>query len=212
MDVFILSVIKIDWRDEVTEDELNVFYLLDSKQYLVKNNPILKKILNNLTHEYHEKDVQRFINKLISWYTVKYSDNFLDSYLQKSTNVDLSILDIMSFDVLMKSFCSFEDDLFDVNTCQNLKIILLKHLVVMAGWGLIYSKKTSLEYGYYRASQLLQDFNSFYSWNLIPDAIYLPTLEKDYSPDNEENKKLIEKKRRHSDKKIKKRRKFLFHW
>ena len=196
----------------MNEEELNVFYLLDSKQYLVKHNPILKKILDNLTHKYHEKDIQHFINKLISWYTVKYSDNFLDSYLQESTDVDLSILDIMSFDVLMKSFCTFEDDLFDVDTCQNSKVVLLKHLVVMAGWGLIYSKNTSLEYGYYRARQLLQDFNSFYSWNLVPEAIYLPTLEKDYSPDNEENQELLEKMKKNSNKKIKKRRRFLFHW
>ena len=192
------------------KEHLKVFYLLDNYNYLVKENPNLKKILKTLKNDYYDYDVQNFIDKLISWYNVKYSDVFLKSFLNEEINTDTTILNVMNFDVLRKSFGVFENELFGTDTDSKEKVILQKYLVVMAGWGMIYNKESNPKYGYYRASELFRDFNSFYSWNLTP-SIYLPTLKKDYSPSNEENIQLIEKKKRHQrNSHEKKKKKSLF--
>ena len=184
-------------------EELKIFYLLDNHYYLVKENPNLKKILHTLNGKYQEIDIQKFIDKLISWYYVKYSNVFLESLFNEEQNTDTTILDIMSFDTLRKSFGVFEDELFEDSFNDDAKVILQKNLIVMAGWGLIYHKNSTPEYGYYRASKLLDDFNSFYSWNLT-SSIYLPILKKDYSPQNEENIRLLERyKKKHSHDKSK---------
>ena len=210
MGVFILNVIIIEGNDAMKKENLHVFYLFDSKKYLVKHNPILKKSLQSLSCEYSEDDVQKFINKLISWYNVKYSNQFLDALFQENVEEDLTLLNMMSFEALKNSFSVFEDDIFQ-SSGNDAKIIFLKHIITMAGWGLIYSKKTTPEYGYYRAKKLLSDFNSYYLWNLSPESIYLPTLKKDYSPHLEENKKLIlEHEKRKNIKKEKKKFRFLF--
>lgn len=181
------------------KDHLKVFYLLDNHYYLVNENPKLKKILNFMNSKYHDYDIQKFIDRLISWYSIKFSDKFLASLFDDDIHTDTTILDIMNFDALRKNYGVFENELFDVSN-NDAKIILQKRLIVMAGWGLIYNKNSTPEYGYYRAEQLLNDFNSFYSWKLTP-SVYLPVLKKDYSPHNEENIKLIEKnKKKHHDK------------
>lgn len=185
------------------KEHLKVFYLLDEYKYKVDKNKNLKKILNTLDSRYSEDDVQAYINKLISWYYVKYSDKLLNTLLKDKNNVDTSIFDIMSFEQLHKSYGAFEEEFF--NSSNNDIVILQKHLVIMAGWGLIYYKRSNPEFGYYRAKRLLDDFNVFYSWNL-PSDIYKEVFNRDYSPDNIENKKLIEmKKKKHHNKKSKKR-------
>ncbi len=195
------------------KDELELFYLLDNHDYLVKQSASLKKLLKMLDGKFSEKDVQNFIDKLISWYQVKFSDYFLESLFNNGKKTDTTILEIMNFDKLQKSYGVFEDKLFDNSVSNNSKIIFQKQLVIMAGWGLIYYRKSNPNFGYYRACQLLNDFNSFYSWNLTP-IVYNSVLNRDYSLDNDENKKMLEKKRNkhihEKNKKIKKRR-FLFH-
>lgn len=182
---------------------MKVFYLLDECKYQVDKNNNLKKILNTLDSRYSEDDVQAYINKLISWYLVKYSDRLLNALFNNKKGVDTTIFDIMSFEKLHKSYGSFEEELF--HSSNDDIVILQKHLVIMAGWGLIYYKDSNPEYGYYRAKRLLDDFNVFYSWNL-PSDIYKEVFNRDYSPDNIENKKLIEmKKKKHHKKNIKKR-------
>ena len=194
------------------KEELKFFYLFDHHFYKVKHNSVLLKILDNLDYCYYEEDIQNFINKLISWYHIKYSDLFLKRYFEGSS-LDYSILDIMDFKTLQRSFGAFEEELFRLSNEQNIKIILQKQLIVAAGWGLIYDKKSNPENGYYRAVQLINDFNSYYQWNLSPESIYGPTLKKDYSPHNEENKTLLAKDVNSSVNSNHVRRKsFLFRW
>ena len=212
MDANILKKIKRKGGVLLKKEEMEIFYLYDQHVYLVENNAILRKILSILDNSYHESDVQNYINKLISWYMVKYSDLFLKSLFDEDTNTDTAIIDIMNFEQLQKSYGSFEEELFERDICDNRKIILQKYLVVMAGWGLVYQKKSNPEFGYYRACQLLNDFNLKYNWNL-PNNIYVPVFNRDYSPDNEKNKQLLDnhRKKLHSknEKKLKKMR-FLF--
>ena len=195
------------------KNELEVFYLYDKLLYLVEENSILVKILDELDTRYSEKQVQDYINRLISWYMVKYSDTFLDSLFDVKKHTDTTILDIMNFETLQKNYSVFEEDLFQLSDNEEIKVILHKNLVIAAGWGLIYDKKSTPEYGFYRAKQLLNDFNSYFSWNL-PADIYRDVLEGDYSLENEENRKLIEKHKHHKSKKHnkKKKRKHLFNW
>ena len=190
----------------INDKELKVFRLLDEHLYLVKENPGINKILDTLNGRYSEKDIQRFIDRVVSWYSVKYSDKFLNSLFDDSRDTDVAILQIMNFDTLTKNFNSFEHELFQKSNDNNAKVILQKKLIVMVGWGLIYNKNSTPEYGYYRAKQLFKDFNSIYSWKLSP-SIYKSIFERDYSPSNEENIRLIEKKtaKKHHDKKKKKR-------
>ena len=195
----------------MTREELEIFYLYDHHDYLVKNNHNLKKIIVTLK-SYSNEDIQQLINKLISWYTVKYSDVFLDSLLNDKINTDKTILEIMNFDSLKRNFSTFEELFFQKSDANDDKIILQKNLIVMAGWGMIYHKNSNPEYGFYRACKLLDDFNSEYSWHLSSN-IYAPVFERDYSPNLEANKKLLEKHKKKHDKlhKKKKKRKRLFH-
>ena len=190
----------------INDKELKVFRLLDEHLYLVKENPGISKILNTLNGRYNDKDIQKFIDRVVSWYTVKYSDNFLKSLFDSNKDTDIAILKIMNFDALTNSFSSFEHELFQKSNGNDAKVILQKKLIVMIGWGLIYNKNSTPEYGYYRVKQLFKDFNSIYFWKLSP-SIYKNVLEKDYSPSNGENIKLIEKKtvKKHHDKRPKKR-------
>ncbi len=164
----------------MTREELEIFYLYDHHDYLVKNNHNLKRIIVTLK-SYSNEDIQQLINKLISWYTVKYSDVFLDSLLNDKVNTDKTILEIMNFDSLKRNFSTFEELFFQKSDSNDDKIILQKNLIVMAGWGMIYHKNSNPEYGFYRACKLLDDFNSEYSWHLSSN-IYAPVFERDYSP------------------------------
>ena len=54
-----------------------------------------------------------------------------------------------------------------------------KNIVLAAGWGLIYHHDTSPEYGYYRATKLIEDFNRVYHWNLN-SSFYQSVFNKKY--------------------------------
>ena len=73
---------------------------------------MLKKEFKSLNWTYHTKDVQDFINKLISWYMVKFEDRYLDTILDDQIQEDRTILKIMNFDTFKEHYTSFEDDLF----------------------------------------------------------------------------------------------------
>ena len=195
----------------IKKDELKLFYLLDKHFYLVKDNPVLLKVLDTLEQNYQKGDVQFFIDRIISWYTIKYSNTFLNSLFDDKKETDLAILDVMNFDTFRKRYCAFEDELFHEHEVNNAKIILQKYLVVMAGWGLIYHKDSNPRYGYYRAKQMLNDFNSFYNWSL-PSSIYHNVLEKDYSLSNEDNVRILEEleKKKYGNKKHNNKKKKLF--
>lgn len=183
----------------MSKEELEIFYQLDEGLYLVKHNPSLRKVLETLDSEYKLSDVQKFINKLIAWYHVKFSDKYLEG-LETNETVDSEILTVMSLDKLMNSYGSFEEELFAVTSSNEGKIVCQKHLIVMAGWGLIYQKDTNPQYGYYRASKLLNDFNATYHWGLSP-TIYQKVLTRNYSLDDPEISELLEKIKKKKDNK-----------
>lgn len=130
------------------------------------------------------RDVQEFINKLIAWYMVKFSDPYLKKILDKNIIEDKKILNVMNFETLQRNYTSFEDYLFsEHNNSQKLKF--QKSVVLAAGWGLIYDKKSSPEYGYYRAKKLIEDFNKVYQLGLNTSSYQL-VINRKYTPENEE--------------------------
>lgn len=167
---------------------------------------MLKKEFKSLNWTYHTKDVQDFINKLISWYMVKFEDRYLDTILDDQIQEDRTILKIMNFDTFKDHYTSFEDDLFKRKNITEKQIRFQKDVVIAAGWGLIYDKKSSPEYGYYRAKKLLDDFNTAYHWNL-KSTIYQPILMKKYTLEDDEIRQLLNKKEKEKKKtEIKKRK------
>ena len=103
------------------------------------------------------------------------------------------MLELMTLEALQNHYTTFEQELFHE---QNDRInILQQHLITSAGWGLLYHKNTSPEYGFYRASQLIQDFNYLFNWNLSPN-IYKVVLERNYSLDDPEIAYLLSQKKK----------------
>ena len=162
-----------------------------------------------LNKHYQLKDVQQFINKLIAWYMVKFNDSYLNRVLDDKIKEDKVILQIMDFDTLKNNYTAFEDSLFQ-NKASDKKVNFQKNIVLAAGWGLIYHHDTSPEYGYYRATKLIEDFNRVYHWNLN-SSFYQSVFNKKYTLEDEEIKrklvKLQELEKKEQKKKEPKKRK-----
>ena len=189
-----LYLFKKRKRDDIIDkNELKLFYELDPEYYLVSKNKKLKKILSTLNSKYSSKDIQNFINKLISWYSVKFSNHYLDKLQKDNGKIDSTLPKSMDLEALKKRYTTFEKELFRKNSLAEGKVILQKQLIVAVGWGLIYHKGTTPEYGFYRASKLLQDFNNLFGWNLSPN-IYKKVFDFDYSLDNPEVVKILHNK------------------
>lgn len=174
---------------------MKLFYELDEKNYLVKKNVVLKKILSILESKYDVEDIQGYIDKLISWYSIKFPNHYLISLLNNDVRIDTDILKIMDFDTLQKNYTAFEREVFENENLSDGMIVLQKYLIVAAGWGLIYYENTSPEFGFYRATRLLEDFNSCYGWNLSA-SIYKPILKKEYSLNNPEIVHVLKEKKK----------------
>lgn len=159
---------------------------MDDKKYLIQKNIFLKNDFKKLgiSKHYQMRDVQEFINKLIAWYNVKFSDPYLKKILDKNIIEDKEILSIMNFETLQRNYTSFEDYLFSKNS-NSQKLKFQKEIVLAAGWGLIYDKKSSPEYGYYRAKKLIEDFNKVYQLNLNTSSYQL-VINRKYTPENED--------------------------
>lgn len=162
-----------------------------------------------LNKHYQLKDVQQFINKLIAWYMVKFNDSYLDRVLDDQVKEDKVILQIMDFDTLKNNYTSFEDCLFQ-SKASDKRLKFQKSIVLAAGWGLIYHHDTSPEYGYYRATKLIEDFNRVYHWNLN-SSFYQSVFNKKYTLEDEDIKrklvKLQELEKKEQKKKEPKKRK-----
>lgn len=164
---------------------MKIFYALDDKKYVVSKNKVLLRDFNELYSNYQDKDVQDFINKLISWYLVKYGDRYLENILDDKFCEDKDILRVMNFDALENNYTSFEIDLFKDSASDERKNYFSKEVIMAAGWGLIYEKKSNPQYGYYRAVKLMKDFNRFYGLDL-DSSIYDSVLNRKYSLEDEE--------------------------
>ena len=154
---------------------------------------ISKEILEVLKSQYSEEDIQSFVDKLISWYFIKFPNHYLDALFQNKKEIDKSMLEIMTLETLQNHYTTFEQELFHL---QDDGIDMLQqYLIISAGWGLLYHENTSPEYGFYRASQLLQDFNYLLGWNLSSN-IYKVVLEKNYSLEDQEIVHLLSQKKK----------------
>lgn len=184
---------------KLNEEELAIFYQLDKKKYKVKGNKTLKSMLEKLGNPYRDEDIQDFINKLIAWYGIKFSDKFILKALSGHLeNTDTDIMNIMDMDSLQLGFNTVETEIFSSQTKD--MITFKKYLVLMAGCGLIYSKGNNPFYGYYRAEKLFQDCNTFFNWDLSV-KVYDPIMEWDYSPSNQKNIQLLAKQKKKKEKK-----------
>lgn len=192
----------------LTKQELEVFYKLDAKVYIVKCNKTLKSILSQLDYKYNLDDIQIFIDKIISWYWVKFPDKFIKNVI--NSKKDTTVIKKMDIIELEKRFDTIEISL--INCKDTDTAFFIKYLIMMAGFGLIYDKNTKPEYGYFRAKRMLADFSQHYGLNL-DIRIYDDVMKRDYSSNNPEiislllEKKKIEKKKQEDTKKKKKTRK-----
>ncbi len=166
---------------------------MDDKKYIVNKNELLKHQFQQLYNNYQLKDVQDFINKVIAWYTVKFEDRYLKEIMDDKIEEDTSILKIMNFDSLLKNYSVFERDLFERKNKNRAVINFQKEIVIAIGWGLIYHQHSSPEYGYYRATQMIKDFNRQYDLG-VTLSIYKPTITRKYTLNDEKIRQELEKK------------------
>ena len=172
----------------MNEKELEIFRYLDDKLYLVSKNNTYKQCFSKMAVNLNGSDVQKFINKLAGWYLVKYPNDHVNAYINNRYD---------EFDCLQEEMMTLNNLIYRLNHLidRNSKDadLFYKQLIIMAGWGMIYSSKTIPEYGYFRAKKMFNEFNE--SFNLDLDiSIYDSVINADYSFDNPEIITLIEKK------------------
>lgn len=192
----------------LTKQELEIFYKLDAKLYIVKCNKNLRKILTQLDYKYNLDDIQMFINKIISWYWVKFPDKFIKNVV--NSKKDTTVIKEMDIIELEKRLDTIEMTL--INRKDTETAFFIKYLIMAAGFGLIYDKNTKPEYGYFRAQRMFTDFSQYYGLEL-DIRVYDEVIKRYYSLNNPEivslliEKKKLEKKKQEENKKKKKIRK-----
>lgn len=180
---------------------------MDEKKYLVEKNLELKEYFYCLYDEYQLENVQEMINQLIAWYSIKYEDQYLAKVIDDVSSkeeFDISrklvefykknkeIYTVMNFDALINHYSTFELDLFYGKNCNSDEMkAFQKEILIAVGWGLIYHKHTSLEYGFCRARIMMEEFNQQYHLELNPD-IYKSVIFRKYTLEDEEIRKKIE--------------------
>ncbi len=173
----------------MTREELEVFYQLDEKKYLVNRNENLILLLKAINIEKEKDSIQRFIYKLQAWYELKFSNAFLDFIDGNTEKIkDSDIIKRMCFESLLQRF-----DTFELHLCQADGAIMLQlreELIYLAGLALIYSKNSTPEYGVYRAKAMFHDFEAYFQCALN-DACYEPVIKRKYDPNDPEIIQLV---------------------
>ena len=180
---------------------------MDEKKYLVEKNLELKEYFYCLYDEYQLENVQEMINQLIAWYSIKYEDQYLakiiddvsskeefdiSKKLEEFSKKNQEIYNAMNFDSLINHYSTFELDLFYGKNCNSDEMkAFQKEILIAVGWGLIYHKHTSLEYGFCRAKIMMEEFRQQYHLELNPD-IYKSVIFRKYTLEDEEIRKKIE--------------------
>ena len=180
---------------------------MDEKKYLVEKNLELKEYFYCLYDEYQLENVQEMINQLIAWYSIKYEDQYLakiiddvsskeefdiSKKLEEFSKKNQEIYNAMNFDSLINHYSTFELNLFYGKNCNSDEMkAFQKEILIAVGWGLIYHKHTSLEYGFCRAKIMMEEFNQQYHLELNPD-IYKSVIFRKYTLEDEEIRKKIE--------------------
>lgn len=111
----------------MTENDKEKFYKLDKKEYIIKKNKgLLKTLKEDKNIRYisllKAEDLENFVDKIASWYMVKYADNYLTS--DENGNVlelENKLKDEMTIEELKKRLSVNENIFLD---CQN-KIVSL---------------------------------------------------------------------------------------
>lgn len=191
----------------MNQEELENFYQLDKKEYLVSNNQKLNILMQKLGISFSEQEIQSFIYKLISWYEVKFSDDYIESIFHHQKKVDtVTVADLMDFSQLYQRFTTSELEFFVKNNKEEAEFF--HQLIQMVGFGLIYSRRSNPDYGYFRASQFISDFQTYCNYPYDME-IYDMIMERNYSSSDENFQKLLEFKKRqeHSISKTKQKKK-----
>ena len=177
------------------EIELQRFRELDDKLYLVSKNNTYKDVFSKMAKNIENCYIQDFINKLAGWYLVKYPNNHIDAYFNnRYDEIDYLQQEIMSLNKLIYRLnILIPRDTKDAD-------LFYKQLITMAGWGMIYSKKTIPEYGYFRAQKMFEEFNNEFGLDL-DISVYNAIMNTDYSDNNSEILRLLEEKRNKEKKK-----------
>lgn len=204
--------------DSLNKEELELFYRLDRKKYLVDENQELRTWLEKLKISHQAKDIEDFINKLASWYLVKIPDKLFQSDQELSYDIFKISNSSMTFDNLFNNFTATELNLMNFESLKKPKKevneLFSQYLLGLAGYKMIYAKNSSPEYGVARAQYMFHEFNEFFDWELNV-FMYDDILKRDYSLDNPINiqllKKLRENKTKNNLKKRKKKLRWFFH-
>ena len=196
---------------KLSKEALELFYRLDDKKYLISKNDKLKEWITNLGYDGFEIEIQNFIDKIASWYFVKYSNKYLDTVLKKGSKEGKCLIPDMSLDLLFQKFTLLETKFFEQNK------LFIQYLLMLSGYEMIYSKNSIPAYGMTRVRWMFSDFNEYFGWNLDP-AIYNEVINRDYSMDNVDNIVLLatlreeQKIKPKTHKKKKPKLSYLFHW
>ncbi len=192
---------------EEKKEELELFYRLDEKKYLVGNQPTLQEWFQQLDWTYQMEDIQDFIDKLASWYFVKYPDKYIEAVIKNHDNKTYTPNIGMSLESLFQNFDTLELDLvtFDDKN-KEIKELICQYLLQLVGYKMIYYQHTLPSYGLFRIQFMFSDFNSLFHWNLNTD-IYRSIMERDYSLDNPDNLQLLKTLREQNRKNKKRQRK-----
>lgn len=184
--------------NKLKREELELFYRLDEKKYLVDKNIELNDFIVNYFQNYNLEDIQNFIDKLACWYYVKLPDKIFER--KKDINYDLlsEINHYMNLTTLFNNLNTFELSLINFKELDDKKLeyseLLCKQLFMMAGYEMLYYKNSSPEYSIARIKYMFMEFNNYFNWNLDIN-IYNDILLADYSMNNPHNMELLLKLR-----------------
>lgn len=195
---------------KLEKEELELFYRLDKKKYLVVENQELNNLLIKIPSLQSKEDIQDFIDKLACWYFVKLPDNVFQSV----ENINVDILQesnqAMNLNTLFNNFNTFEFYLVNFDNFEEkekeVTELLCQYLLTLAGYKMIYYKNSSPEYGIIRTKFMFQEFNDYFNWDLNIN-IYNDIINRDYSLDNQLNVLLLQNLRETQTKSKKKREK-----
>lgn len=179
--------------NKMSKESLELFYRLDEKKYLVSENEELKIWLEKLECPYQEEDIQNFIDKLSSWYFVKYPDKYLTNDITVSSSETISFTSGMNFKTLFHSFDTVDLELIQFqgdSKTDHIKELFCQYLFQLIGYEMIYFKNTTPRCGFFRAKLLFRDFNCYFGWKL-DTKIYDDIMKKNYSMNNLENLQLL---------------------
>lgn len=169
---------------KMSKEALELFRRLDEKKYLVSENIELKEWLVKLGYDSFEIEIQNLIDKIASWYFVKYSNKYLDGIFRGHSKENKNLIPDLSLDLMFQKFNLLETDVFERDK------LFTQHLLTLSGYEMIYSKNTNPAFGIARVHFMFYDFNQRFNWNL-DTKIYDDIIKKDYSMNNVDNIKLL---------------------